>query len=128
MKKNFEEFVIRQRDDGVEEDDEEEKKGAKKEKLFDISIYKTMNKKNGRSYEDIFYGLLTKVFDEDVQKMDEHFVNYLDQIIKQKIMRPADFSSSISRFIQLMPELALDVPQIHEYLFKYVIVPLLQKK
>ena len=87
-----------------------------------------MNKKNGRSYEDIFYGLLTKVFDEDIQKMDDHFVNYLDQIIKQKVVRPADFSSSVSRFIQLMPELALDVPQIHEYLFKYVIVPLLTRK
>jgi hypothetical protein len=27
-----------------------------------------------------------------------------------------------------MPEMALDVPQIHEYLFKYVIMPLITKK
>ena len=27
-----------------------------------------------------------------------------------------------------MPEMALDVPQIHEYLFKYVIRPLITKK
>ena len=96
--------------------------------MFDVSIYRTINKKNGRSYEDIFFALMTKIFDEDIQKMEEHFMNYLDKIIKQKVFRPADFSSSVSRFIQIMPELALDVPQIHEYLFKYVIVPLLTNK
>ena len=87
-----------------------------------------MNRKNGKSFEDIFYGLLLRVFDEDIHKVEKHFEAYLDQLFKQGVLRPQHCSKSVSRIIQFMPEMALDVPQIHEYLFKFVIRPLITKK
>jgi len=85
VRKNFEEFVLKKQNEVAEpadDDENEETKEAKEEKprseQFDLSLYKTMNRKNGKSFEDIFYGLLLRVFDEDIQKVELHFESYLD--------------------------------------------------
>lgn len=43
-------------------------------------------------------------------------------------MGKADYSDGCSRFISMMPELSLDLPEIHKYLFNYVIRPLVNKQ
>lgn len=82
VKKNFEEFVLKKQNEVAEPADEDENEEAKEEKpkseQFDLSLYRTINRKNGKSYEDIFYGLLLRVFDEDIQKVENHFEQYLD--------------------------------------------------
>jgi len=42
-----------------------------------------------------------------------------------KTFRKNDFSDGISRFIQFLPELVIDVPLISKYLFTFVIKPLM---
>lgn len=42
----------------------------------------------------------------------------------QKLMNKPDFSDGISRFISFMPELSLDLPDLHKYVFNIVIKPL----
>jgi hypothetical protein len=42
-------------------------------------------------------------------------------------MQNKDFSEGISKFVQYMPEIVLDLPQIHSYVWKYVIKPLYTK-
>ena len=48
-------------------------------------------------------------------------------MVQKKIFGGKDFSEGIARVITLMPELAMDFPKIHTYLFKYVILPLLER-
>jgi len=79
INKNFEEYVSKIRNDGSDEPDTEETKADdKKKEQIDLSLYKRMNKNNGKSFSDMFYSLLIKVFDQDIAKVEEHFVNYLD--------------------------------------------------
>ena len=49
-------------------------------------------------------------------------------MINQKIFKAQNYSEGISKFLQNMPELCLDVPLIHSYAWKYVIKPLVLKK
>jgi len=42
-------------------------------------------------------------------------------------MSKADYSDGISQFISMMPELSLDLPEIHKYLFNFIIKPLVLK-
>lgn len=84
IKKNFEEYVLKKTNESepAEEDDGEEVKESKDDKSkseqFDLSLYKTMNRKNGKTYDDLFYGLLLRVFDEEIQKVEKYFESYLD--------------------------------------------------
>lgn len=123
LKKNFETFAAQ----GVEENDEEVEDAKPEEKKFDLSLYDKLKNENGKVAASIFFNLLCKVFDEEIQKVDIHFENYLGQIISQKKLVNKDFSDGLSKFVQFMPEIVLDLPQIHSYLFKYVIKPLLKR-
>lgn len=62
-----------------------------------------------------------------MQKVENYFASYLDAIINKKIFITRDFGEGISKFVQFMPEIVLDVPQIHQYLSKHVIDPLNRK-
>ena len=82
VKKNFEEFVLKKQNEVAEPADDDENEETKDEKpkqeQFDLSLYRSINRKNGKAFEDIFYGLLLRVFDEDIQKVEKHFEQYLD--------------------------------------------------
>jgi len=123
LKKNFETFAAQ----GVEEVDEEVEDTKPEEKKFDLSLYDKLKTENGKVAASIFFNLLCKVFDEEIQKVDIHFENYLGQLISQKKLVNKDFSDGLSKFVQFMPEIVLDLPQIHSYVFKYVIKPLLKR-
>jgi long-subunit acyl-CoA synthetase (AMP-forming) len=62
-----------------------------------------------------------------MQKVDNYFSGYLDALITKKTFSNRDFGEGISKFVQFMPEIVLDVPQVHQYLFKNVIDPLNRK-
>jgi len=109
------------RDDGEEEED------TKANEKADLSVYDKLRKENGKAPSTMFFSLLQNVFDEDMQKVDDYFEGYLFELIAQKKLKNKDFSEGISKFVQLMPELGLDLPQIHAYLMKHVIKPLLNK-
>jgi len=123
LKKNFEEYAAQ----GVEDHEEEVEDTKPEDKKFDLSIYDKLKSENGKTGPIIFFNLLCKVFDEEMQKVDLHFDGYMSQIISQKKLQSKDFSEGLSKFVQFMPEIVLDLPQIHAYCFKFVIRPL-QKK
>ena len=54
---------------GAEEEDGEEEKNN--DKKFDFSLYKTLKTTNGKAPDMIFYSLLSKVFDEDMKKIEK---------------------------------------------------------
>lgn len=97
------------------------------DKAFDVSLYDKLKNENGKSTPSIFFNLLCKVFDEETKKVDQHFEGYLNQLISQKKLVNKDFSEGLSKFVQFMPEIVLDLPQIHAYAWKYVIKPLYRK-
>ena len=65
-------------DSGGDDENEETKEEKPKQEQLDLSLFRTINRKNGKSYDDIFYGLFLRVFDEYIQKVDAHFEHYLD--------------------------------------------------
>jgi len=128
LKKNFETYALKKKmaDEGnMEEEEGEENK--QKEITPDLSLYEKFKTENGKAPSTILFSLLTKIFDEDMQKVDNYFASYLDAIINKKIFITRDFGEGISKFVQFMPEIVLDVPQIHQYLWKHVINPLNRK-
>lgn len=125
LKKNFEEYANKMND--ADEPEEETEDTKVEDKKFDLTLYDKLKNDNGKSQASIFFNLLCKVFDEEIQKVDKHFEGYLNQLISQKKMQNKDFSEGISKFVEFMPEIVLDLPQIHTYLWKYVIKPLLAK-
>jgi hypothetical protein len=75
LKKNFEEYVSTVNDqEDIEETEETKPTEAKK---YDLSLYDKLKTENGKSNSTIFFNLLTKVFDEDMQKVDKNFDGYL---------------------------------------------------
>jgi hypothetical protein len=60
--------------------------------------------------------------------MSEILPEFMEGLGNSKIFGKRDFAEGISRIISLFPDLSLDYPQLHLYLFKYVITPLLEKK
>lgn len=125
LKKNFEEYAAQ----GTEEPDEEAEDTVKNDdKKFDLSLYDKLKNENGKVGSGIFFNLLCKVFDEEMGKVDLHFDSYLGQIISQKKLQSKDFSEGVSKFVQFMPEIVLDLPQIHAYCFKHVIKPLVRRQ
>jgi transcription termination factor Rho len=73
LKKNFEEYAAQ----GVEENDEEVEDAKPEDKKFDLSSYDKLKSENGKTGPTIFFNLLCKVFDEEMQKVDLHFEGYM---------------------------------------------------
>jgi hypothetical protein len=87
LKKNFEQYNSKMSLDTDEPEDEaEDTKTEPEDKKFDLSLYDTLKSENGKSQASIFFSLLCKVFDEEIQKVDKHFLGYLEQLISQKKM------------------------------------------
>ena len=63
LKKNFEEYAAQ----GVEDHEEEVEDTKPEDKKFDLSIYDKLKSENGKTGPTIFFNLLWKVFDGEVQ-------------------------------------------------------------
>ena len=80
IKKNFEEFVLKIENSIAEQDienDEEDKNQKKKEERFDVYPYKRLQRENGKQGSQMFYSLLSGVFDEDIQRVEKYFFKYI---------------------------------------------------
>lgn len=80
LKKNFEEFVIRQQNDNQERDPEEEEDKQEKKEIFDLGVWKKLSFDNGKKPDQMFYRLLTQIFDEDITKVQKYMSLYLDTL------------------------------------------------
>jgi len=108
LKKNFENYANKKRmaDEGMGEEEEEEKQEIEP----DLSMYEKFKTENGKQPSLILFSLLCKIFDEDMQKVDNYFSGYLEALISKKTFAQRDFGEGISKFVQYMPEMVLDVP------------------
>jgi hypothetical protein len=109
LKKNFEDFVIYRNNQG-QRDEAEEGAEEKKTETHDLSVYRKLQRENGKQYDQMFFSLLCNVFDEDLTKVEAHFDAYLDQLISQKLFKSQNYSEGVSKFLQYLPELVLDLP------------------
>ena len=75
---------------------------------------------------EIIQFLLSRVFDHDQEELEEYLPEFLKGITKTNAFTKRDFSEGISRIITIFPDLCLDYPQLHHYLYTFVVVPLLE--
>lgn len=57
--------------------------------------------------------MLNRVFDDDPSNVRQHLVNYITSLHSEKLLTSVDLNGGVSRFADLLPELSLDIPQIH---------------
>jgi hypothetical protein len=82
---------------------------------------------NGRKGEELVFSLLSKVFDDEITKVKKYLLKYIICLSEQKVLAKPDFSDGISKFISYMPEFSLDVPELHKYLYNFVIHPMIEQ-
>lgn len=107
--------------------EQEEEGNSDSSEGFDLSLYKRLKSVNKKSEEMIFFQFLSKVFDEDLKKVQEHLQSYLELLVQEKAVSKQGIIEGISSFISFMPEQSLDQPQVHAYLWEYVMRPLVSK-
>lgn len=78
LKKNFESYAMKMKaiDEGMVDPEEEE---TKPEEL--LSVYEDFKTKNGKAPQVILFQLLSKIFDDDMTRVEEYFKGYLDAIL-----------------------------------------------
>jgi len=57
--------------------------------------------------------------------VEKHLSKYLLWLNEDKVIDKKSFSFAVSLFGDYISDLAIDLPQIHEYFWKYVMLPLL---
>ena len=62
--------------------EQEEEGSSDSSESFDLSMYKRLKSENKKSEETIFFQFLSKVFDEDLKKVEEHLVRYLELLVQ----------------------------------------------
>ena len=96
LKKNFESYAMKMKaiDDGMVDPEEED---TKPEEL--LSIYEEFKTRNGKAPPVILFQLLSKIFDEDMTRVENYFKGYLDAIVAKKIFKAQDFGEGISKVV-----------------------------
>ena len=97
------------------------------EKKPNLELYQKLKERNGKQGDQILSSLFSKVFEQDLELLEKHLTVYLELLHVQKLLANKDFSKGLSRFTEKIAEVALDVPQVHIYLFNHVIKPLREK-
>lgn len=127
----------------VEEEKKEEKEGEEKDKeaksedkaaqAKDFKIMQelhstTKNTRNGEQtmFEDILYCFLEKVFESfPEEKLSANLPNFITEMAKSKTIGAPGFNLGLSRFLQLICQLAVDVPHICKTFATCVLIPLI---
>lgn len=81
-------------DDGMVDPEEEE---SKPEEL--LSVYDEFKTKNGKAPPVILFQLLSKIFDDDMSRVESYFKGYLEAIVGKKIFKAQDFGEGISKVV-----------------------------
>lgn len=84
--------------------EQEEEGSSDSSEGFDLSMYKRLKAVNKKSEETIFFQFLSKVFDEDLKKVQEHLESYLELLVQEKAVSKQGIIEGISSFISFMPE------------------------
>lgn len=84
LKKNFESYAMKMKaiSDGMVDPEEED---TKPEEL--LSIYEELKTKNGKAPSVILFQLLSKIFDEDMTKVEDYMKGYLDALVARKVFK-----------------------------------------
>lgn len=107
------------------EDEEETEVHVEAPEWNDTDAIRNLYKLNGRKTDEIVYSLLSQVFDEQSEKVDEHLMAYMDKLMAAKLLdKKPDINKGVSRFIQNLGELALDNPMIVESSYTVFIKPM----
>lgn len=125
LNKNFDAYCASIKQLAEVEDDEETKQPTPEQLKPSYDLYKELKTTNGRPGDAIVAMLLSRVFGEETQKVEEHLTRYLMHLHKDKILTNHHFNGGISRMADILPDLALDLPAVHKFLYKYVVEPLL---
>ena len=64
-----------------------------------LSLYEDFKAKNGKAPPVILFQLLSRIFDEDMTRVENFFKGYLDAIIAKKIFKAQDFGEGISKVV-----------------------------
>jgi len=115
--RNFEEYVALVT---AEEEEEDEETKDKKPKFQEI---KDLVNKNGKKEDVIIATFLSKVFDTDRSKFEAHLTTYLELLYQEKFIKSKEFNKGLSRLGEMIPELALDFPDLDRDLWRFVIKP-----
>ena len=121
---NFDTYCSTIKQLGEVEDDEETKQLTPDQVKPDYDLFKELKTVNGKTGDQILASLLSRVFCEETAKVEAHLTNYLMHLHKDKLLSNANFNNGMSRMADILPDLALDLPAVHKYLFQYVIEPL----
>lgn len=62
--------------------EQEEEGNSDSSESFDLSMYKRFKSVNKKSEDTIFFQFLSKVFDEDLRKVEEHLESYLELLVQ----------------------------------------------
>ena len=131
LKQNFEQYC-RDYQTALEEEMEtpaEEFQGEKaKDKKPEYGLYDQLRNVNGKKGDEIVSSLLSSVFDENTNKIEQHLATYFEKLTLDKVLAHKDVNNGLSRFSDLLPDLCMDCPQIHQYLMDFLIKPLRDKK
>lgn len=77
--------------------------------------------------DDILFNFLNKVFDESTEKVDEFLGTFIRDAITQKVFNEAGFRFGLSRFLQLIPDVAADIPNLPSQFVKHVLAPIMEE-
>ena len=128
LSENFAEYcMLMDREDRPEEEEEGEEPKKVEEKKPNLELYQKLKERNGKQGDQILSSLFSKVFEQDLELLEKHLTVYLELLQTQKLLQKSDFNKGLSRFTEKIAEVALDVPQVHVYLFNHVIKPLRDK-
>ena len=129
VKKTFKQYVAhKEREQNREEVEDDEEDQTKKDKPFDMSVFRKFTDVNGKPGSSVLFSLFQGVFDDEFEKVKRHLETFLKQVLHEKTFTARDFSDGVSKLIQNFGELALDFPLIHKYTFETIIQPLLKSK
>ena len=123
IKESFDQFVSKKKMNDMEAEEEEgdAKKGP------DFQVYRDIMKFNGKTGGQVFAALLSTVFEAETTVLDTYLVEYLELLVDSKILKGKDFNEGVSKHIQMLPDLVMDIPLMPNYVWKYIISTLLRR-
>ena len=127
LKHLFDKFIEMEKRETNDDDEEEEEEKNQNDKQFDFpGIFKKVciGSKPTFKKSQILQFLISQVFELDQEDMTNLLPKFIKGVMGTKEFSPRDIQDGLSRIITLFPDLALDYPQLHQYLYTYVILPI----
>jgi hypothetical protein len=109
------------------EPEQEDLDAVKDKRTHDFDFIKALKSQNGRPGSDVLFALAQGVLcEKDEATLDKYFKPYYDQIIRERHLEAKDFAQGLSKIISNLAELVMDCPKLHQVVFKYLMLPLIE--